>query len=274
MLSRLAASLLVGLVPLAGCRGQLRDAYIIEAFSAEVRVLEDQLYEFDHRLDRLERRLESQSARTSLDDERPRPAPTPPPASSPRRSAPRDVPPVDVPDLTPPDIEPGVPASPDHLEPEDADDDFGALSAIGARPVSRRGRGPLDPRVARIEISPFTRVADFDDVPGIDGVELIVVPFNADGDIVAPQGEMKVVVLDPAQEERLFVGEFDAGATKARFRLDGAHSGIHIQGPFSVPPSQDELHVYVRLVGPDGERIETDGPLRMKAPTRVAERWI
>lgn len=267
MTSRIAVWLLVGIVPLAGCRSQLRDAYIIEAFSAEVRVLEDQLYDFDHRLDRIERRLESQAAAPAAAPSRPAP---PPPQ---RRTRPADVPPVDVPDLTPPDIEPGVPATPGMDDGED-ELDFDEPS-VGVRSTSGRlaSTTPSDPTVARLEISPFTRAADLDDVPGIDGVELIVTPFNAAGEIVPPDGELKVVVLDPAAEKRLLIKEMDAGATSARFRMEGTHSGIRITGQFSEPPSQPELHVYVRLTRSDGQRIETDGPLRTQSPNRVAERW-
>lgn len=269
MTSRIAGCLLFCLIPLLGCRAhQLRDAYIIEAFSAEVRVLEDKLYEYDHRLDLIERRLEDgpPAPRADLEPRAPRP-------STPRPAAPRRAAPDDIPDLSPPEIDPGSPATPDDLLPDGAQYLPSGTSAQPASQRTNRSR-PLDLHLARIEISPFTRALDTDRLPGADGIELIVVPLNMDGEVVPPTGKLTVVVVDAVERKHLSRWEFDETTTATRFQEQGAQAGIHVEIRFPEPLSNADLHLFVRLETAEGERLETDRPFKAQMPSdRLTQRW-
>ncbi len=244
-----------------GCQQQrLRESFIVDAFSAEARVLEDKLYELNDRIDDLEARLDSRSSSGAMPE--PRRSSAPPRTQSP--------PEIDEPDLTPPEIVPGSPTTGGLPPPA-------AAPAAGDTTPPDQGAQlfdvPADGLVAQVRLNQATRAANFDGVPGDDGMWVVVQPQNRAGLFVPKGAPLTVVLLDATTRSHVGRWEFDAEAVEQAIARQNQIEGIFLQVPWGTPPRSENLHVFVRYETEDGRKLEADQPLSARLDQHVAERW-
>jgi hypothetical protein len=254
---------LVALVLAGGCQHQrYREAYLIDAFTAEARVLEDKIYELHARVEDLESQLAGRPA-----PRRSRPAESELPDSepSPARPSPSDS--EDEPDLTPPEVEPGTPTEPDELQ-QDA-----PVPAVPSAHARRSPQPPRDRTITSISLGPRTRSANFDDAAGDDGLWVVVEPRNRQGELVPAPGKVTVVILDAIERTHFGRWEFDTATATNALRQNGMERGILLQLRWEDPPPNPELQVFARYETADGRRLEADVPVTAKLANHVAEGW-
>ncbi|MBM4000390.1 MAG: hypothetical protein FJ297_12785 [Planctomycetes bacterium] len=256
-----------------GCQSQrMREAFIVDAFSAETRLLEDRIYELEYRIDDLE----------SRGIEQPRSAE---PMSRPVGPANGggDVTPGagdGMPDLTPPDVVPGTPTKPDTLPspslprtaPSGGESEHAAPSgtSIGSTEPPPL---PEDTRIERVVLADATRSADFDQAPGDDGIWVAVQPLNPSGQFVPIGGPVTVVLLDAASRTHVGRWEFDAASADQAAGSRNETDALFLRIDWEKRPSSPNLHLFVRYEAEDGRRFEVDRPITVRLEDSIAERW-
>jgi len=172
-----------------------------------------------------------------------------PPSRSRRGSAPA---------LTPPTVE-----MPD--TPTDAPTDAPAVELPTGEDHSALGTG----RPTELVINErFTHGLDRDAEGGDDGLQLLVEPRNANGQVVRPLGDLSVVVMDPALEgeaTRIARWDFPAEEVNRHFQNRAGARGVRLDLPWlKGQPKNRDLQVFVRMTTPDGMKVVADGPLSIR----------
>jgi hypothetical protein len=254
MALRISAAVLAGCLITCGCRSQ-REAYLVDVFSAETRILEDKFYELNDRIEKLEERLEAQ----------------PPRASSRRDRGPEELPgqspdgEPDIPNLTPPRIDPGSPAMPE------------SASSTGAQPEGSDDPGTsvvlIDRAIDHIALGAETGTVDLDNRPGDDGVRISLQPRNRQGQLVTEAADVSVSLVDPVANQLVGRWHFDTRATRLALTKAAGTRGILLEVRWEEPPQNSELMLFVRYETADGRKLETNKPLEARLSNNVAERW-
>jgi hypothetical protein len=109
-----------------------------------------------------------------------------------------------------------------------------------------------------------------DDLPGDDGVTVVVEPLDAAGQLLEVPGEVSVVVLDPAQEgEAARVARWDFTAEEAAEHLkrtplgDGLH--FDLRWPHGAPVNR-MLNLYVRYKTSEGKQLQVEKQIEVNPP--------
>lgn len=260
---------------LAGCRNDPHRGNHIDVLTAELRTLEDQLYELEYDYER--QALELEDAKEEIERLRG--------DSSRRREATRSrgVDEEEPFDLSPPPEEPGEPFMPDvDFLPED-------LPA----PTENGGGGgdpppieaptliqPADPRITHIHINPRrTGGANFDLKAGDDGITLVVEPRNAASEFVPLAGPISVVLLDYEKrgnddEARLGRWDLDAQQVERSMTNNDLERGVHLQLAWAdKKPVGSRLLVAVRYTTADGRKLEAQRDVFVTLPGQLSQRW-
>lgn len=119
-------------------------------------------------------------------------------------------------------------------------------------------------QIAEITLNPGltgrTRSAD-----GVEIVQAIIEPRDANGQVLEVTGDVAIVVLDPSRDRasaRVARWDFAAAESAARFDSTGAAPGMHFRVRWPAdPPNVAGLRLYVRLTTPDGRQFIADQPL-------------
>jgi hypothetical protein len=268
---------------LVGCRHQqLREALLVDAFSAETRMLEDKVYELSDRVAEIDQRLKRLEERGGI-------APRSPtrPRTTPENTSP--APPQEIPDLTPPRVDPGRPVTPGEIR---------SGSSSGQRSPGRRPASALvdegvtfpdgfwadtsasshdtpssSQRMATLIIDERTQIADWDDVPGEDGLWLVLRTVDSQGRFVAQGGSLTVVLLDAVARKHVARWELDGPTLRRAVHNEENPPAVVLPLRWKTPPENAELHVFVRWQAPDGQRWQADRPLERTTATRRASPW-
>lgn len=151
-----------------------------------------------------------------------------------------------------------------------------------------------EPYITEILINPqTTRGRDVDGVSGDEGIDLMIQPKTANGQVEFQAGELTISVIDPTEthdRQRIGLWKFLPHETKLFFAIDEQGSrGILLHLPWEQStPVHEKLVLHVRFVTPDGRKLETTGDLRITPPapgysakdsvvaawTRHDPRWI
>ncbi|MBW3541243.1 MAG: hypothetical protein KY476_13325, partial [Planctomycetes bacterium] len=101
----------------------------------------------------------------------------------------------------------------------------------------------------------LTRPVDRDGSPGDDAVNIVLVPHDADGELVKLPGELhlELVDLSRAEGERT-IATWTCGAAESRayWHSGWLSSGYQFEIPWDEPPAGSQLTVHARLTTPDG----------------------
>jgi hypothetical protein len=292
----LLVSLSFCLLVCSGCRSQ-RERYVVDAFSAEARMMEDKIYELQDRVTTLERRLARPGAADAADS-RPRGSGSRPgPARSSNGDAPRSPAPVpgfdfdEIPDLTPPEVDPGSPVNPGDFRnssqrsgapPETRNQAMAAKNTppatqVAARPARRVASGDSAAQVTGVSFDAYLLGNAPADGSQVEGLELVIVPLNERNELVPVAGEVTVVVLDSRDGSHLGRWEYDAATARVALQAEGEDPGILLELRWQQVLRDPRLHVFVRFTLPDGRRLESDRPFVASGPgegkSRSDRRW-
>jgi len=271
----------------AGCRNDAYKSAYMETLRAEKLWIEDQYYALESQYNEKVAALasasdENNSLRTRLGMNEQTPAPSTGGSSLLAKPAPNSNPV----DLSAPTIEIGTPldSGPGSLERLSADLSEGTLHQVifpedgQLHRVSER-RVPIDRRVTHMVLNPhLTGGRDFDRSSGDDGITVVVEPRNADNVFVPIAGPISIVLLDPmlaGEAARVARWEIDQDEVEERLQLGMLQrTGITLNLPWpSGPPKNSDLHLFVRYVTPQGEKLKADAELSILLPGQVASRW-
>ncbi len=121
----------------------------------------------------------------------------------------------------------------------------------------------------------FTGGNNTDGIPGDEGITLLVETRNAQGDVIRPEGEIDISLLDPAaaseSEARVGLWRLTVEEVRENFRDAAVGRGVRLDLPWQNGlPRREELRLFVRFTDANGERIQSDRPLRIELPGRTA----
>lgn len=118
---------------------------------------------------------------------------------------------------------------------------------------------------------------DSDLLPGDEGVSTVIEPHDANGNIVAGAAPISVVVLDPAlngEDARIARWDFTADEVARMYRKTLLAEGIHLEMMWpAAPPKNSKLHLFVRYTTPDGRKIETNRPIKVRLLAQNQSNW-
>lgn len=303
---RAMLSLLTLLICVAGqgCLRPGKRAYH-EALMDEKRVLEDQLYDLAYEYEILEQKLRAMEAghgaiELDLDmgsgmEEVPSGDPNPVPDPEFQGSGGSDGAPqmeieIDPPSGQPnelpapgdndlrPDADPSAPSTvPDLTPPNLGNGSQGASvprAPMGARGPTVRGTG----HVEEIRLNPvYTGGENFDQMPGDDGIVVLIEPRGSRGEVLAQPGKVSVVVVDPAiPNDRARVARWDLSEQEVadHVQREAGRRGIQLKLPWTQSrPENSKLHLFVRYETPDGRELESDREFYVNVDGAVATGW-
>jgi len=116
-----------------------------------------------------------------------------------------------------------------------------------------------------------TRGHDVDGNPGDEGLDLLIQPRSADGQIQLVAGQLTVSVIDPneaPEQQRIGLWKFLASETELFFANDELGSyGILLHLPWDQQtPINRKLIVHVRYLTPDGRTLTTSSEVQITPP--------
>lgn len=186
----------------------------------------------------------------------------PPPSRSTRPSASEPSGPA----FAPPTIE--LPENPDNSipVPPAPDTSTGTQTDAPASPVAQI---VLDARL--------TGGRNVDGRPGDEGVLVAFQPQDTHGKLVQTPGDVSVVILDPAKqgaEARVARWDFSSDEVSRRFRKSLLGRNLQFDLPWpSDPPTNSRLHLFVRYVTADGQKLVAERIIDVDPPVRRASGW-
>ncbi len=110
---------------------------------------------------------------------------------------------------------------------------------------------------------------DRDGVPGDEILSAVVVPNDADGNLVKVPGTITVTVLDlskPEAEQRVGRWEFSPKESEALWHSGLFGSGYVVRVPWQTPPQSPSLLVHARLTTVDVRQFDTSQAIRIGLP--------
>jgi len=146
------------------------------------------------------------------------------------------------------------------------------------RPISTSSSGSGGPATQLVLNRLLCGGRDEDGRPGDEGLTVVLQPRDARGSTVEKPGPVAIVVLDPAQEgdaARVARWDFTAAQIARRFRETGRGRAIQLETSWpAAPPVHNDLHLFVRYTGGDGQHLEADQPIRVALPGERPPRWV
>ena len=300
---------LLAVTLLAGCQGNPRNSVWFEASNAEKRFLEEQLYEWQYECQRLEEENEhlkqqvdelrkpngsgprndrNRSGKSSSAPSVPHPefnfdleepeidmgsprkqgaAKTTKPTPAERRTVPESLPEPARETESPPEEPEFVPP------PERASKQSAADEGLGS------ANGEALAQVEEIYINPIlTQSADFDGLPGDDGLLLVFEPRDDRGRYVPTAGAVSVELNDPrrtGEQTRVGAWQLDPHETGPYLRSPKQGRGIYLPLRFSGPvPRTGKLKLVVRFTTSDDREIEQSHDLVLHRKASPQEQWF
>lgn len=292
-----------------GCQSNPVDQAYVQTLHSEIRMLEDEIYaiesEYEKNLALLEACQNRDAAITegaSVRGSSSNPLRSLPSILEPKRSGREAV----EPELLPPTVDAGEPlssrpssngtlsrpsspgqrsggstAQPPLLEAPNID--LGELDAslgeIEQQSYEEAVDLPTEARVTHIVLNPrLTGGLDFNGAPGDDGLNVVIEPRNQDDVFVPLAGKVSLVLLDPRQEgEAARVARWDLPPDEVQRRIktdEATAPGIHLKLPWNaLPPSHEDLLLFVRYETLDGRQVEAQAALTLAVSSKSSTRW-
>ena len=124
------------------------------------------------------------------------------------------------------------------------------------------GERPLDPIVASLALGQ-DKVGAYAGESDSGGIWILLEPRNAANQIVSPIGELSIAVLNPSAytEKQARISNWKFSPEQMGMISKGLPpgEGLLLELPWvGKPPEQKLLHLYLRLITPDGNRLVVD----------------
>ncbi len=110
---------------------------------------------------------------------------------------------------------------------------------------------------------------DRDGSKGDELVSAVVVPHDADGELVKLPGRIELTAYDLAQDqEQKLIGRWEYGVEECRglWHSGFLGSGYLIRVPWTQIPSNSKILLHARLVTPDGRQFDTSEHVEIDPP--------
>jgi outer membrane murein-binding lipoprotein Lpp len=146
---------------------------------------------------------------------------------------------------------------------------------LRTRLASAGDRGPIEQTSALgqatgISLNKFlTGGLDRDSVPGDELLSALVVPSDADGNLVKVPGDILLSVLDlskPEHEQLVGRWEFKAAESEQLWHSGFLGSGYVLRVPWQRPPQSSNLLLHARLTTTDGRQFDTSQSIHVNPP--------
>jgi hypothetical protein len=131
---------------------------------------------------------------------------------------------------------------------------------------------PSDDKIMSLAFGKRTGGLNVDGRPGDEGILVVFEPRTARGEVIAGNGDLSVVLLDPAvsgEGARYARWEFSGSDLSALFRpasADGpAGTYLELTWP-DAPPQHARLKLFLRLRTPDGRQLQIDRDISVMLP--------
>jgi outer membrane murein-binding lipoprotein Lpp len=115
---------------------------------------------------------------------------------------------------------------------------------------------------------------DRDGVPGDEMFSAVVVPADADGNLVKAPGSVVLTVLDlskPEAQQRVGHWEFGPKDSESLWHSGFLGSGYIVRVPWQTLPQSPTLLVHARLKTIDGRQFDTSQSIRITPPSATAQ---
>jgi hypothetical protein len=221
----------------------------------EMRLLEDQIYALEDEKAHLEAQLtsvrrENESLRAELGDE---PSDTAPRRARSRSNGDLRAPAVEMPDL--PSRSRGEGDAPTFDPAEEAPKFEPGAEFI---PAPSFDDAPSDPNVNEITFHRLlTGGYDADGIPGDEGVSVVILPKNPQGQLVRTPGDVEVAVIDPDRGgARVAQWRFTTAELSETWARRAVGEGFFLELPWpNQPPDNRQLELIVTYRTPRGKRL-------------------
>ncbi len=132
-------------------------------------------------------------------------------------------------------------------------------------------------RVAGVAFSTLmTGGTETDDQPGDDGLTVVLVPQDADGELVKVPGTVEIEAFDlshPEGAQRIGHWQFDADNSHQYWHNGVIQSGYQFELPWQDRPRSEKVLLHGRIVAADGRQFDTTHTIRIDPPeAALAER--
>jgi hypothetical protein len=114
---------------------------------------------------------------------------------------------------------------------------------------------------------------DRDGIAGDELLSAVIVPTDADGNLVKVPGEIAVTVLDlskPEGQQRVGRWEYSAKESDALWHQGWLGSGYMVRVPWQSPPQSANLLVHARLKTVDGRQFDTSQSIHITPPAQTS----
>lgn len=277
------------LLSAAGCSNARQNAELLERDSRwqedEIYYLQEQLNEYEQRLDSCRRENASLKKELGVTDGRSyNPRKDLPSSPSGKRGSPKS----DGPDLQLPSVElPAMPSEAPSRKPASGDSAaYGpSLLPASAIPIST-GRlvsseeKPADDVITQVVLNKMlTGGHNIDRHAGDDGILVVFEPRNAAGQLVPTAGETSIVLLDPTldgEAARIARWDFATDEVVPHFKKLILTKGFEfdLRWP-NQPPRNPNLKLYVRFITPEGKRLVAEKDLHLRlAGSDEKSNWV
>lgn len=108
---------------------------------------------------------------------------------------------------------------------------------------------------------------DQDGRPGPEGLELLLVPHDSEGELIKLPGELRVEVLDltqPVGQQQVASRTITVEEARRLWQRGFLGSGYRLELPWDKPPAGDELTVHGHLTTPDGRTFDSTLQVRVR----------
>src|SRR5262249_53007186 len=121
--------------------------------------------------------------------------------------------------------------------------------------------GGVQPVLKRIEVGRQTAGYDNDRLPGDEGIQVVIVPYDTDGHAVKASGSLRVALFDITAENQkvlLSVHEVPAVELRTMWQAGLLNTGYFVKLPWKVVPRSERLRVVAEFAATEGRTFEAE----------------
>lgn len=156
---------------------------------------------------------------------------------------------------------------------------------LAATPTQARGASishatqvVTDTRVVEFSIHPnLSRAVNFDEDGQDDGLFLVLLPKNTQGQFVAAAAALTVEVFDPSRDDehsRIGLWSYSPSEVSSKVQPIGSQQGIHLTLPWNGPnPKSDRVVVHCKYTFENGRQLVAHKEIFVNAPGALKTVW-
>lgn len=113
---------------------------------------------------------------------------------------------------------------------------------------------------------------DRDEQPGDDLLSALVVPHDADGEVLKLPGTIRLELFDLSRDgnrQRIGEWEFEPEQTRERWHSGFLAAGYRFRVPWQQSPKNETLLLHARLTTPDGRQFDASETIRITPPPTI-----